>query len=316
MVALYARLFQKTFALPILRICNKKHPAEHKHFDLEKKGCREFFHNVKGYFETRLAIWSKLKTKAFTLKGRIKNVVSSILPAHGHGNWEAFWATHHGWMIFCLNIRIVLYWEWNTNQPTNDQQAVLGSSKDQNLNSGFRTKPEVGHANGPLAKWRQVYVFEHTLQGKMTGKQNGHDSCHISCFFPICKDAVTSLSGSFQNLFPPQNLPTPLPSSCVAWIQIIPWNPMKRTVWSFLQPTFWVWDLSPSSTFSMCKGSWRDRFCSTGTKSHDYMQSTWLTKSTLLSKSSVWLVMFDFSQPPSPAHLLDDFFLRQENIRT
>ena len=177
----------------------------------------------------RLAICSKLKTRAFTLKGRIKNVVSSILP----GTWKLRSVLSYAscWMIFCLNIRIIFIENGKpTNQPTNDQQAVLGSSKYQNLNSGFRFKPEVGHANGPLAKWRQVYVFEHTLQGKMTGKQNGHDSCHISCFFPICKDAVTSLSGSFQNLFPPQNLPTPLPSSCVAWIQIIPWNPMKRTV--------------------------------------------------------------------------------------
>lgn len=206
------------------------------------------------------------------------------------------------------------YWEWKTNQPTTSKQAsgapsirIWTRGSGSSLKSDMPMDPLQGGGN---------HLFEHTLQGKMTSKQNGHDSCHISCFFPICKASVTSLSCSFQNLFRPQNLPTPLPSSCVAWIQIIPWNPMKRTVWSFLQPTFWVWDLSPSSTFSMCKGSWRDRFCSTSTKSHDYMQSTWLTKSTLLSKSSVWLVMFDFSQPPSPAHLLNDFFLRQENIRT
>ena len=234
--------------------------------------------------------------------------------AHGHGNWEALWATHHAgrssaWTYASFLLRM-------ENQPTNQRPASSPRElqvSESELGVQVQAWSRKSHANGPLAKGWQVYLFEHTLQGKMTSKQNGDESCHISCFFPICKAAVTSLSCSFQNLFPPQNLPTPLPSSCVAWIQIIPWNPMKRTVWSFLQPTFWVWDLSPSSTFSMCKGSWKDRFCSTGTKSHDYMQSTWLTKSTLLSKSSVWLVMFDFSQPPSPAHLLDDFFLRQEN---
>lgn len=196
------------------------------------------------------------------------------------------------------------YWEWKTNQPASSPRELQVSESE--LGVQVQAWSQKSHANGHLQSGGN-HLFEQTLQGKMTSKQNGHDSCHISCLFPICKAAVTSLSCSFQNLFPPQNRPTPLPLSCVAWIQVIPWNPMKRTVRSFLQPPFWVRDLSPSSTFSMCKGSWRDSGTVFAQLAQNHMATwnshDWPNQHTLVQiirvTGNVWLFSTTFPSPPS-----------------
>ena len=243
------------------------------------------------------------------MKGRIKNVVSSILPAHGHGNWEAFWATHHAGTYASFFIE--------NGKPTN--QRPTSSPRELQVSEselGVQVQAWSRTCQWTPCKVEAIICLNTRCRGRWPANKMDmiHVIFHVSFRYAKLQShllAVHFRISSDRKIFP-------LHSPHLAWHGFksshgIQWNARCD---HFCNPHFWVWDLSPSSTFSMCKGFWRDRFCSTGAKSHDYMQSTWLTKSTLLSKSSVWLVMFDFSQPPSPAHLLNDFFLRQENIRT
>lgn len=319
MVALYARLFQKTFALRILRICNKKTPSRAQALWpwKERMPGLEFVSECQRIFWDSFSYLKQAKNKSFHLERTHQKCGFKYFASTWTWKLRSVFSYASCWMMFCLNIRIIFI---ENGKPTNQRPA--SSPRELQVSEselGVQVQAWSRTCQWTPCKVEAIICLNTRCRGRWPANKMDmiHVIFHVSFRYAKLQShllAVHFRISSDRKIFP--HLPTPLPSSCVAWIQIIPWNPMKRTVWSFLQPTFWVWDLSPSSTFSMCKGSWRDRFCSTSTKSHDYMQSTWLTKSTLLSKSSVWLVMFDFSQPPSPAHLLNDFFLRQENIRT
>ena len=198
-------------------------------------------------------------------------------------------------MIFCLNIGITFI---ENGKPTNGPTSPTSPRELQVSES------ELGVQVPAWSQWRQSSAWTRFRGRKMTSKQNGHDSFLMSCLFPIFKAAVTSLSCPLHS---------PLTWHGFKSSHEIQWNPpwcfakfsSKKTDLKTQQlqtPIFGFQDLSPSSTFSMSKGSWQwNSFCS-GAKSHHYMTFTWLNQHTLVQiicvTGNVWLFS-TFPGPPS-----------------
>lgn len=122
MVALYARLFQKTFALRILRICNKKTPSRAQALWpwKERMPGLEFVSECQRIFWDSFSYLKQAKNKSFHLERTHQKCGFKYFASTWTWKLRSVLSYASCWMIFCLNIRIIFI---ENGKPTNQRPA-------------------------------------------------------------------------------------------------------------------------------------------------------------------------------------------------
>ena len=238
----------------------------------------------------------EVKTRAFTLKGCAK-MLFHVFCQYRHMETEKRFKLRIMLHDLLLEHRHHFYWEWKTNQPARSPRELQVSESE--LGVQVPAWSQKSHANGHR-HWKERqkiwslqsggnHLLEHVSEeGRWPANKMGmiHFICHVSFLYLKLQSHPSAvhfkISSPSTPLLPGMDSNHPMKSNETHGdvLLIFPPNKNGSQNSTTATPIFGFQDLSPSSTFSMSKGSWQwNSFCS-GAKSHHYMTFTWLTKST------------------------------------